>query len=339
MIGGKTVAQISVIVAVYKMPQYLPRCIDGILNQTFRDLELILVDDGSPDACGQICDDYAAKDSRVHVIHKKNAGVCAARNTGLDWVYQNSDSSWIFFHDNDDWIHPQTLERLHRAAVEWNTGISICGYQQTTGADPVIDPRTLKVEAWSPKDFYREHFVNATVCWAKLYRRDIFEGKRYPEGKYIEDEFLTYKLLFANQTLAVIPAPLYAYYINPAGISKKAWVPKRLDAWEAYEQQIDYFEKMGDQDLVRFRCRAYFERILEYLEAAQTASNAAELTKEIRFMERRKREFIPKAWKAGCIDFYVDYEALCGSYPVLTRLYRLYLEKWKYARWRRRWRK
>lgn len=332
-------AMISVIVAVYKMPQFLPRCIEGILNQTFRDLELILVDDGSPDNCGQICDDYAAKDSRVRVIHKTNAGVCAARNTGLDWVYEHSDSNWIFFHDNDDWIHPETLERLYQAAVDMDTGISICGYQQTTGENPVIAPEALTPVVRTPKEFYMEHFVNATVCWGKLYRRDIFEGKRYPEGKYIEDEFLTYKLLFANKKLAVIPAPLYAYFINTAGISKKAWVPKRLDAWEAYEQQIAYFEELGDRELVQFRVRAYFERILEYLEAAKAASNAAELRKEIRFMEKRKRDFIPRAWKAGCIDFYVDYDALYGSYPMRTKLYRLYLERWKYAKWRKPWRK
>lgn len=328
-------AQISVIVAVYKMPEYLPRCIDGILNQTFRDLELILVDDGSPDHCGQICDDYAAKDSRVRVIHKVNAGVCAARNTGLDWVYEHSDSQWIFFHDNDDWIHPETLERLHRAAVELDTGISICGYQQTTGEDPVIREEDLIPVRWMPKAFYMEHFVNATVCWGKLYRRDIFEGKRYPVGKYIEDEFLTYKLLFANESLAVIPGALYAYYINPAGISKKAWVPKRLDAWEAFEQQIAYFKQMGDEDLVKFRCRSYLEHIWEYLQAARTAPNADQLQKEIRFMEKRKRSYIPEAWKEGCVEFYVDYDMLLDSYPLLTRLYRFWLDKWKNGEWRK----
>lgn len=320
-------AQISVIVAVYKMPQYLPRCIEGILNQTFRDLELILVDDGSPDECGRICDDYAARDSRVKVIHKENAGVCVARNTGLDWVYANSDSSWIFFHDNDDWIHPETLERLHRAAAQLNTGISICGYQQTTGDDPVIDPEQLTVVSWTPKAFYMEHFVNATVCWGKLYRRDIFEGKRYPPGKYIEDEFLTYKLLFANEHLAVIPAPLYAYFINPAGISKKAWVPKRLDAWEAYEQQIAYFEEMGDEDLIHFRCRAYMDRIWEYLQAARNASNAGELTREIAFMEKKKKAYIRQLWKRGYVEFWFDYDNLEDSYPLLTKLYRLLLER------------
>ena len=146
-------AQISVIVAVYKMPEFLPRCIEGILNQTFRDLELILVDDGSPDNCGEICDGYAAKDPRVHVIHKKNEGVCVARNTGLDWVYANSDSQWIFFHDNDDWIHPETLERMLDAARLWNADISVCGYQETGGENPEICDQALDPECWTPKEF------------------------------------------------------------------------------------------------------------------------------------------------------------------------------------------
>ena len=319
-------AQISVIVAVYKMEQFLPRCIEGILNQTFRDLELILVDDGSPDNCGAICDAYAQKDNRVHVIHKENAGVCVARNTGLDWAFANSDSQWIFFHDNDDWIHPKTLEWLHRAALELDAKISICGYQQTHGEDPVIESEQLIPVRWTPKDFYLQHFVNATVCWGKLYAKDCFAGKRYPPGKYIEDEFLTYQLLFANTHLAVIPAPLYAYYINPAGISKKDWVPKRLDAWEAYEQQLAYFKAMGDPELVSFRTREYLENALKHLDAAEHAPNAGELTAQIKWMQKRIRRLIRQCWRIGRIAFWSDYEFLYRFYPVLTKAYRLWLE-------------
>ena len=113
--------QISVIVPVYRAEKFLHRCVDSVLGQTFRDFELILLDDGSLDGSGAICDAYAARDSRVWAIHQKNAGVCAARNTCLDWVLSNSDSQWIFFIDNDDWMHPETLERLHRAALEQGT--------------------------------------------------------------------------------------------------------------------------------------------------------------------------------------------------------------------------
>ena len=319
-------AKISVIVAVYKMPEFLPRCIDGILGQTFQDLELILVDDGSPDHCGEICDAYAAKDSRVHVIHKENAGVCIARNTGLDWVYEHSDSQWIFFHDNDDWLHPETLERMYRAAQTENNKIIICGYEMTEGDDPVIRPEQLIPRNWTPKDFYIQHFVNATVCWGKLYHKDVFDGKRYPPGKYIEDEFLTYKLLFAQSSITVIEAPLYAYYINRAGISKKAWVPKRLDAWEAYEQQLAYFKAMGDPELISFRTREYLENALKHYYAAEEAPNAADLTKELKWMRKRIRSLIRECWHVQRIAFWADFDFLIRFYPVLTKMYRFLLE-------------
>lgn len=317
-------AQISVIVAVYKMPEYLPRCIEGILGQTFRDIELILVDDGSPDNCGEICDGYAAKDPRVHVIHKQNAGVCAARNTGLDWVYDHSDSQWIFFHDNDDWIHPETLERMLSAAQAMKTDLCICGYQETAGADPEIRAEDLKPVSWTPKAFFMEHHVNATVCWGKLYSRDLFDGKRYPEGKYIEDEFLTYRLLFACDRLAVIPAPLYAYFVNSAGISKKPWIPKRLDAWEAFDQQLVFFREMGDRDLIRYRMRKYLENAVGYYDAALAAPNASELKPVLRKMKKHIRYLIRESRKEQVLSFWIDYDMLRRFYPVRMWLLRFY---------------
>lgn len=321
--------QISVIVAVYKMPEYLPRCIEGILGQTFRDIELILVDDGSPDNCGEICDGYAAKDSRVHVIHKQNAGVCAARNTGLNWVYDHSDSQWIFFHDNDDWIHPETLERMLSAAQAMKTDLCICGYQETAGADPEIRAEDLEPVSWMPKAFFMEHHVNATVCWGKLYSRDLFDGKRYPEGKYIEDEFLTYRLLFACDRLAVIPAPLYAYFVNSAGISKKPWIPKRLDAWEAFDQQLVFFREMGDRDLIRYRMRKYLENAVGYYDAALAAPNASELKPVLRKMKKHIRYLIRESRKEQVLSFWIDYDMLRRFYPVRMWLLRFYRERFR----------
>ena len=317
--------KISVIVPVYNVERYLGRCVDSILAQSYENLEVILVDDGATDSSGSICDDYAARDSRVRVIHKENAGVCVARNTGLDWVYDHSDSQWIFFHDNDDWIHPETLQRLYEAALEQNTRISICGYEMTEGPDPEIHPEQLVPVAWTPKQFYLEHFVNATVCWGKLYHRDVFEGKRYPPGKYIEDEFLTYRLLFAQETLTVIPAPLYAYYYNESGISKMRWTPKRLDSWEAYEQQIAWFEKLGDRELVRFRVRNYVDMLLPYFQAAREA----DAQKELEIIRKKGRSLLRWAWKQGFLDFWCDFETLSAFYPVWTKAYRFYIDKCK----------
>ena len=117
--------RLSIIIPVYNAEEYLDRCLVSVIEQSFSSYEVILVDDGSPDNSGAICDAWAEKDCRIRVIHKENAGVCVARNTGLDWVYENSDSEWIFFHDNDDWMHPETLQRLYDAALAQHTKISI----------------------------------------------------------------------------------------------------------------------------------------------------------------------------------------------------------------------
>lgn len=148
---------ISVIVPVYKVEPYLNRCVDSILRQTYQDFELILVDDGSPDRCGEICDGYARQDSRVHVIHKENGGLSDARNAGIDWVEANSDSRWLIFADSDDWVHPELLARLLDAATAFDLKISVCGYQETEGADPAVLPENMRPCRWTPKQFYMEH--------------------------------------------------------------------------------------------------------------------------------------------------------------------------------------
>lgn len=324
-------AQVSVIVPVYKAEKFLERCVDSILRQTFSDFELILMDDGSPDSSGAICDAFAQKDGRVHVIHQANAGVCTTRNNALDWVERFSDSQWIFFIDNDDWMHPETLERLMDAARKENVRLSICGYGITSGEDPAVTAEQMEPVLWQAADFYQQHFVNATVCWGKLYHRSLFEGRRYPAGKFLEDEFLTYRLLFECGDLAVIPAPLYAYFYNAAGITKSAWVPKRLDAWEAYEQQIAYFEERNMPELVSFRYREYLESGMRNLQAAE--EEPEKFAGEIRFIEKRMRSVIRRAWKQGCIAFWFDYEMLQRIYPLGSRIARKLLEwKVKYER-------
>ena len=122
-------AAISVIVPVYKVERYLKRCVDSILDQTFRDFELILVDDGSPDRCGEICEKYAEKDKRIVVLHRENGGLSAARNTGLDWIFANSNSTYVTFIDSDDWVHPQYLEILSRVIESNNVAVSVAQFE------------------------------------------------------------------------------------------------------------------------------------------------------------------------------------------------------------------
>lgn len=236
---------ISIVVPIYKVEKYIHRCIDSILDQTFTDFELILVDDGSPDNCGKICDEYAEKDSRIHVIHKENGGLSDARNAGIDWVFEHSNSEWISFIDSDDWIHPKYLEALYNAVKETGCEISICGYEETTGDSPKVDDSKLQAESVNTEDFFCEHNVNAVVAWGKLYKKELFREIRYPVGKLHEDEFTTYKLLFQYENCAFVNQPLYFYYKNNDGITKSKLNIRRMVVFDAYQLQLSFFENSG----------------------------------------------------------------------------------------------
>ena len=319
-------ALISVIVPVYQVEAFLPRCVDSILGQSCRDFELILVDDGSPDHCGALCDAYAAQDSRVHVIHQTNGGLSAARNTGIDWVFAESESQWLTFVDSDDWLHPQTLEVLLKAAEENNSRVSVCGYRETAGENPFVETVPMQSAVWTPKDFYMQQTKNFTVAWGKLYSRECFKEIRYPVGKIHEDEFVTYRLLFAQEKIAVVAQPMYAYFVNPTGITRKPWSAKRLHAWEAYEEQIRFFDALGDADLKRRNYREYIDNAFATLQTAEAAPNQAELGPTIRKMEKHLRRLIRRGWKLGYMEFWMDYDFLKRIFPGKTKIYRFYME-------------
>jgi glycosyltransferase involved in cell wall biosynthesis len=249
--------QISVIVPVYKVEPYLRRCVDSILAQTFEDFELILVDDGSPDQCPAICDEYAAKDLRVKVIHQSNGGLSAARNAGLDWIFTHSDSQWIFFVDSDDWIHPVTLECMLKTNLKFNTSICICGHKITTGTNPNFNLADLHPCSLETEFFFVEYSSYVACAPGKLYRKDCFQNLRYPVGKIHEDVYTTYKILFQYPSVTFISAPLYAYFFNQEGITKSQWSPKRLDEIDAFKQQLVYFQTNGFKKAYKSSCMAY----------------------------------------------------------------------------------
>lgn len=249
-------ASVGVIVPVYRVEPYLRRCVDSILTQSCRDLRLVLVDDGSPDNSGAICDAYAAKDSRVTVIHQENGGLSAARNEGICWFLENSDCQWLTFVDSDDWIHSRMLEWLLDAVNGDTVKISACGYTETDGetpAEPVWSDFVLR----EPEDFYVPYNINAVIACGKLYHRDCFRDIRFPVGKLHEDEFTTYQLLFAQKQIAVSSMPLYYYFRNTTGITKSGWTPRRMDVIDAFREQIRYFHENGFD-------RAYEAAAVEY---------------------------------------------------------------------------
>lgn len=240
--------KIFVVVPVYKVELYLHRCIDSIINQTLSDFQLILVDDGSPDNCGAVCDEYAARDARIHVIHQENGGPSAARNAGIAYAMAHADPErdWISFIDSDDFVHPCYLEFLYRAAKEAGVEISSCGNVRTSESDvDFASNMTFQYDCLSVEDFWCRRHTYAVVAWGKLYRLRLFEEVRYPVGKLYEDNFTTHKLLFCCGKVTVTGNQLYCWCTNPDSITRAVWSPNQLDAMEALEAQLAFLKDNG----------------------------------------------------------------------------------------------
>lgn len=282
--------EISVIVPVYRVEKFIHRCVDSILCQSFRDFELILVDDGSPDSCGAICDSYAAEDHRVHVIHQKNGGLSAARNTGIDYVMANSGSHWLAFVDSDDWVHPDFLKVLYTTAEKTFCKLSACGFFRTEG-DALPQEQDFTVLSMSADDYYcgQMHDGVTAVAWNKLYHRSLFKKLRYPIGKLHEDEFTTYIAVYQAKMIGVTPARLYAYYQNPTGIMRSDWNPRRMHVLEAFEEQIAFAKEQNNQRLLNKISEQYIYSVYEHLCKAEVIYQK-ELRKKLRNALRQGAE-------------------------------------------------
>lgn len=231
--------KISIIVPIYKVEQYIRRCVDSLLGQTYRDFELILVDDGSPDGCGAICDAYAGADSRVRVIHKENGGLSDARNAGLEIAR----GDWVAFVDSDDWVAPEYLERLLAGMTEADADICECGILRTDGTAAVPEQLPGNPEAYSTEDALRELIRDGVFhqyVWNKLYRRDLIGDIRFPKGKINEDEFWTYRVFGNAGRIAKISDPLYFYFQRTGSIMGGEYSLRRLDALEAKAHRQHY---------------------------------------------------------------------------------------------------
>lgn len=244
---------------VYRVEEYIERCVISILKQSIGNIDLILVDDGSPDNCGAICDRYAEIDNRVKVIHQKNKGLSAARNAGIKWAIANSNSKWLAFVDSDDWVHPNYLEYLLKAVKKDNTQISVCNFIRESKFKDDFAEYSFQSEIMSGMELFESKLnIEATVAWNKLYAKELFMETRYPDGRLHEDEFVTYKLLYQAGDISWIDCPLYFYYQNPKGIIQSNWTEKRLDVYDAYEERIDFFRAEMQEKYYRHEFRRLF---------------------------------------------------------------------------------
>lgn len=221
---------VSVIVPCYNVEQYLPQCIDSILNQTYQNLEVWLVDDGSPDRCGEICDEYAKKDARIKVINKKNGGLADARNVALDVM----TGEYVVFVDSDDYISPTHIEGLYHLIEKYGADVSVntfCSFYE--GSSPNPSPKSTKdwvLDGLHAAEimFYQEHFD--TTAWGKMYKASLFDGIRYPQGLLFEDLPTTYRLLLKANKVVFNDEQSYFYLLRSNSIEGAAFSPHKLDS-------------------------------------------------------------------------------------------------------------
>lgn len=264
---------ISIIIPIYNVEKYLARAIESVKNQTYSNLEIILVDDGSPDQCGEICDEYASHDARIKVIHKENGGLSDARNAGLDVM----NGEYVMFLDSDDYYAPYMVEELYCAVKQTESEVAFCQYAVVKKEDnseletklrrPVRAefPKPQEMYVYNKEDvmyyLYDEYHEDATffiVAWNKIYLSSLWENVRFPKGKIHEDEATTYKIFDAATKVAYVNVPMYGYFEAPKSITRGKFSKKRLDWLEALSDRITYFMEQKEKDyaIPAFRARA-----------------------------------------------------------------------------------
>ena len=233
---------ISIVVPIYKVEEYLSRCVDSIINQTYKNLEIILVDDGSPDNCPEMCDSYAKKDSRIKVIHKKNGGLSDARNAGMKIM----TGKYVSFIDSDDWISSNFIEKLFLIVCQEESDIVECGVKRVSGIVDYKENESCKISSYDTETSlgllmgenpFRQH------VWNKLYKSSVIRNIYFPKGKINEDEFWTYKIFGNSKKITFVDDAMYFYFQREDSIIGQRYSLKRLDVLDALIERMDYMEK------------------------------------------------------------------------------------------------
>lgn len=232
-------AKISVIVPIYNVEPYLCKCLDSIVGQTYQNLEIILVDDGSPDNCGAICDEYKAKDGRIIVIHQENGGVAAARNAGLS----AATGDWLGWVDPDDYIEPDMYEYLLTHALAHDADMAVCALRATVDGQEVLGwtPTQEKITVLNREQAVKRYFCQELHygCANKLSRRSLWEGLRFPNYRIAEDLTVMWRIFERAEVVVSLPGEKYIYCQRDGSITKSKGAQARLDDYWAARECFD----------------------------------------------------------------------------------------------------
>jgi glycosyltransferase involved in cell wall biosynthesis len=230
---------ISIIIPVYKVEPYLRKCVDSVFAQTYTNLEIILVDDGSPDNCGNICDEYAEKDKRIVVIHKENGGLSDARNAGLDIM----KGEYVAFVDSDDWVSAKYVEDMYENLKKYDADISLSGtiyvYENNKKDTvlPINGNEGLYTQKEAVENLFYQKGIYPSAC-SKLYKSKLFETIRYPKGKLNEDSAITYKIFCLCDKISYTNANNYYYLQRIGSIENSLFSPKKMDAIDIVDEMF-----------------------------------------------------------------------------------------------------
>lgn len=287
---------ISVIVPVYNVEQYLKRCVESLFVQSYKNLEIILVDDGATDQSGKICDELSCKDNRIKVIHKENGGLSDARNKGLEYA----TGDLIAFVDSDDYIAPNMYERLVSVMNDTDTDIVMCRYIRFKGetCEEIIENKVdVKVMDTSKvlENIYGTDGETYTVAWNKLYKRDVIADIRYPVKKVNEDEYTTYKYFANAKKVAYTSEILYYYFYNDNSITTKKNYLSNKDIYDALDERIEYLSKRGFSNLENKIQKQYLDRIIfrNRLLLQNNKEEAKQLLRMYKNRYARVKEMVP----------------------------------------------
>lgn len=251
---------VSVVIPVYNVERFLRACVDSVIGQTYANIEIILVDDGSTDGCSAICDDYALQDERVKIIHKPNGGLSDARNAGIGIA----KGKYITFIDSDDYVSDRLVELLYTELIKNNAQISFCDHRNIPEDENACsEVGEYNTQCYGGRECIREmylpkrHGMDFIAC-AKLYLLSLFtdSGILYPVGRIYEDSFTTFKLMYHTEKMVFLDAEMYYYRMRDGSITKSKVNAKYLDKLAATQEACDFFERHSEQEL--FNCAYNF---------------------------------------------------------------------------------
>lgn len=315
---------ISVIVPVYNVAEYLPECVDSIISQTYTNLEIILVDDGSTDDCPRICDEYASKDSRIRVVHKKNGGLSDARNAGLDIC----TGEWIGFVDSDDFIDKNMYFKLYNASIKHISDVSVCHYINDENGKCDQSKFACTMVFDSKYDMIHQVFSGGggtlSAC-LKLYKHSIFGEMRFPKGRNYEDAYIILSVIENASRMVIIPDNLYFYRKRIGSITNaKKWNENIFDAVLAYKHNMAVLEKFFPENIDEGLCRLIWAYRCSIRSGLKT-SDACEHVKEI---QKYKDEF-SRLFFSSLDNKFLSVKAKIDGFMVALlpiRLLKLYVE-------------